>query len=39
MGDSHDPEDHTLYGSDHFPIVAEFEISLKLPRDKTKLLI
>jgi hypothetical protein len=27
MGHSHDPKDSTLYGSDHFPLVAEFEIS------------
>ena len=24
MGDSHDPADHTIYGSDHLPLVAEF---------------
>jgi len=27
MGDRHDPEDNTLYGSDHYPLVAEFEIT------------
>jgi endonuclease/exonuclease/phosphatase (EEP) superfamily protein YafD len=29
MGDSHDPADHTIYGSDHYPLVAEFEIKYK----------
>ncbi len=28
MGDRHDPEDNTLYGSDHYPLVAEFEFTL-----------
>ena len=28
MGDKHDPSDHTIYGSDHYPLVAEFEITL-----------
>lgn len=28
MGDSHDPNDHTIYGSDHLPLTAEFEIVL-----------
>jgi len=27
MGENHEPGDSTLYGSDHFPIVSEFEIS------------
>jgi endonuclease/exonuclease/phosphatase family metal-dependent hydrolase len=26
MGERHDPEDNTLYGSDHYPLMAEFEI-------------
>jgi hypothetical protein len=24
MGDKHDPLDNTIYGSDHYPLVAEF---------------
>lgn len=27
MGDEHLAGDHTIYGSDHLPVVAEFEIS------------
>ena len=28
MGDSHLPSDHTIYGSDHFPLIAEFEFKM-----------
>ena len=28
MGDKHEAGDNTLYGSDHYPLVADFEISL-----------
>jgi mRNA deadenylase 3'-5' endonuclease subunit Ccr4 len=28
MGHSHLPQDHTIFGSDHFPLVAEFEFQL-----------
>jgi endonuclease/exonuclease/phosphatase family metal-dependent hydrolase len=29
MGDSPDPKDPTIYGSDHFPLIADFEIKLR----------
>lgn len=29
MGDAHDPEDHTIYGSDHLPLVAEFDLKIR----------
>lgn len=35
MGDRHDPNDLTLYGSDHYPLVAEFEFTL-LPKSHIK---
>ena len=33
MGDKHDLKDPTIYGSDHYPLVAEFEISLETVDD------
>ena len=30
MGDEHAPGDNTLYGSDHYPLVAEFEFTLNI---------
>jgi endonuclease/exonuclease/phosphatase family metal-dependent hydrolase len=31
MGDRHAPEDNTLYGSDHFPLIADFEFTINQP--------
>ena len=36
MGDSHDPYDHTIYGSDHLPLIADFEILLNRSSSVTK---
>lgn len=31
MGDKHDTADHTIYGSDHYPLIADFEFTLAKP--------